>query len=184
MPTPTAHAVAAITAAYVFPRHSLPKRAWVAGALCALAPDLDTLPFHLGVRYGGALGHRGISHSLVFAALLTLGCAGAAALFGRARGHRTALAAYLAISLVSHDLLDMLTTGGHGVALLAPFSNQRLIAPFHPIAISPLSPLRFVSMRGVHVVVSEFVWIGLPCLALVAATWWVRGRERHTSGSR
>lgn len=68
MPTPTAHAVVAVTAAYAFPQNSLPKRAWIAGALCAIAPDLDTLPMHLGLVRGGFHLHRGFSHSLVAAA--------------------------------------------------------------------------------------------------------------------
>jgi inner membrane protein len=177
MPTPTAHAVVAITAAYPFPRGSLPKRAWIAGALCAIVPDLDTLPNHLGVSHGAFAWHRGFSHSLVFAALLTAGCVGVAALFGRARGQRRALAVYLATAIVSHPLLDMLTDAGRGVALFAPFSDHRFFAPFRPIVASPISVVRFFSARGVQVVVSEFLWIGLPCLTLVAATLWLRRRR-------
>ena len=71
MPTVLSHAVAAaaIGAAMIAPPR-LPV--WGLGALCAMLPDLDVVAFALALPYGHVLGHRGLSHSLPFAAGLAL----------------------------------------------------------------------------------------------------------------
>jgi inner membrane protein len=64
--------------------------------------------------------------------------------------------------VASHDLLDTLTTGGLGIALLWPFTNRRFFAPWHLIPVSPIG-FGFFSYRGLHVVAAEFL-ISLPFL--------------------
>ncbi|HEX8251906.1 MAG TPA: metal-dependent hydrolase, partial [Thermoanaerobaculia bacterium] len=93
---------------------------WVVGATLAAAPDLDVIGFGFGVAYGDLLGHRGLTHSLFVAAIV-----GAALSFALRRARSTArdqlqIAAYLFLATASHGLLDAMTTGGLGVALLAP----------------------------------------------------------------
>jgi inner membrane protein len=65
------------------------------------------------------LGHRGFTHSIVFAAalsaLLTF------TLLRNSLGGNWLIFLFLFISTLSHSLLDMLTNGGLGVALFAPF---------------------------------------------------------------
>ena len=39
----------------------------------AVLPDLDVLGFHAGIPYEHTLGHRGLSHSLLFALVVGLG---------------------------------------------------------------------------------------------------------------
>ncbi|HET6370032.1 MAG TPA: metal-dependent hydrolase, partial [Nitrospiria bacterium] len=39
------------------------------GIVCSVVPDLDVVGFRFGVRYGDLWGHRGLTHSLAFAAL-------------------------------------------------------------------------------------------------------------------
>jgi inner membrane protein len=75
-------------------------------------------------------------------------------------------------------LLDAMTTGGIGVALLAPFDVTRYFFPWRPIAVSPIGIARFFSERGVAVLLNEAVWVGLPCLLLACAGWWVRRRPK------
>ncbi|HEU4994167.1 MAG TPA: metal-dependent hydrolase [Gemmatimonadaceae bacterium] len=41
-----------------------------AGAACAALPDLDAIGFWMGIPYDHMLGHRGLTHSLTFAALI------------------------------------------------------------------------------------------------------------------
>jgi inner membrane protein len=43
----------------------------VAGVFCSVIPDLDAIGFRFGIHHGDFWGHRGFTHSLVFAALLT-----------------------------------------------------------------------------------------------------------------
>src|SRR5271168_4339957 len=76
------HAVAALGIGACFYRPEIPKRVWVVGAVCSVIPDADVIGFHFGVRYGDFWGHRGFTHSLLFAAIL----AGAGVLVGFHRG--------------------------------------------------------------------------------------------------
>ncbi len=77
-----------------------------------MLPDADVLAFKFGVAYGHAFGHRGFTHSLLFAfALPTL-------LLAFYRFFNTSLTRiwlFLFVSLLSHSVLDSLTTGGKGV---------------------------------------------------------------------
>jgi inner membrane protein len=124
----------------------------------SLAPDLDVVGFAFGVRYGDAWGHRGATHSLT--AALALGAvAGLIAARGQATGHarggwRTGL--FVALVLASHGLLDALTDGGRGIALLWPFSLGRFFAPWRPIPVAPIG-LGFLSARGLRVALVELV---------------------------
>ena len=63
----------------------------------------------------------------------------------------------------SHGLLDMMTSGGLGVALFAPFYNERYFFPFRPVKVSPIGIDRFFSEWGLKVLWTEFLWIGVPC---------------------
>ena len=46
-------------------------RLWLFGAACAVVPDVDVFGFWLGIPYEDLLGHRGLTHSLGFAAVLS-----------------------------------------------------------------------------------------------------------------
>src|SRR5690606_33786119 len=56
----------------------VPPKLLLAGMLFALLPDADMLAFKFGIAYADAFGHRGFSHSLLFAGLAgvlgALGC--------------------------------------------------------------------------------------------------------------
>jgi inner membrane protein len=137
--------------------------AWL-GALCTVAPDFDVLGYYLGVPYEHLMGHRGFTHSIVFAALL------AAALTALLRRYRSTTGAavfvFLFLCTLSHGLLDALTSGGLGIAFLSPFSNERFFFPWHPIRVSPLSVSGFLTARGWVVLSSELIWVMLPSLVV------------------
>jgi inner membrane protein len=168
MPSAIAHAAPALALIPLFERPGTPKRLWVLGVVCAAAPDLDVLAFRFGVPYEHVLGHRGLSHSIPFAAALAaLVCLIA---FPRpAPGFSRALAwTYLFLATASHGLLDCLTNGGLGVALLSPFDAHRFFFAFRPIEVSPLSVGEFLSERGIAILLSELVWVWLPCAILAS----------------
>ena len=56
--------------------------------------------------------------------------------------------------LASHALLDTLTDGGLGCALLWPFDSTRYFAPWRPIPVSPIR-LGYVSSSGFIVALTE-----------------------------
>jgi inner membrane protein len=146
----------------------VPRRLLVAGVLASALPDLDVVTFRLGVPYWAELGHRGLTHSLLFAALVAL--AGAAA-HRALRAGAAATFLFLLASTASHGLLDSLTNGGLGIALLWPFTDTRYFAPdgLRVIEVSPIGVSRFLSARGLTVIGSELRWIWLPALGAALA---------------
>ncbi|HEU5155007.1 MAG TPA: metal-dependent hydrolase [Gemmatimonadales bacterium] len=170
------HAIAALSIAACFSRPGVPKRCWIAGALCAVAPDLDVIGFGFGIQYGDLLGHRGLTHSVAFAATLA-----ALVTFTVFRESvpglsRRALFAYLFLATASHGFLDAMTDGGLGVAFFAPFSNARYFLPWTPIRVSPIGVSRFFTDRALAVLKSEVVWIWMPASLLALVGWGVRKR--------
>ena len=61
--------------------------------------------------------------------------------------------------LVSHALLDTLTDGGLGCALLWPFDLTRYFAPWNPIPVAPIG-WSFLSVYGLGVALTEMVLFG------------------------
>jgi inner membrane protein len=171
------HAIAALSIGACFYRPGVPRRFWVAGALCSVLPDLDVLGFGLGIQYGDPLGHRGLTHSLPFAAAL----AGLVTFSFLRHGFpglgSKALFAYLFLATASHGLLDAMTDGGLGVAFFAPFSNARYFLPWTPIRVSPIGVSRFFTDRALAVLKSEFVWIWIPAMLLALVGWGLRKRD-------
>lgn len=139
----------------------------------ALLPDADVIAFVLRIPYSAPWGHRGATHSFVFAAMVALVILELARLLRLPPG-RTALLAFLAVG--SHGLLDALTDGGLGAALLWPFSNTRFFAPVRPLPVAPIGTGMF-SPRGMYVVAVEFVAF-LPCWAYAL---WPRRRAAPES---
>jgi inner membrane protein len=114
-------------------------------------PDADAIGFRLGIPYGAPFGHRGATHSLVFALLVAVLATSASRAL---RLPKPKLFLLVLISVASHGLLDSLTNGGRGIALLWPFTNARYFAPWRPIPVAPIG-LRFLSWRGMCVALVE-----------------------------
>ncbi|KAF0812534.1 Inner membrane protein YbcI [Andreprevotia sp. IGB-42] len=164
MPTVFTHALAGATLVRCLPKAWRSPRLYALAALAAMLPDLDVVTFRLGIPYADQFGHRGASHSLFAAAFFgLLLAAGHAARRGRAPF--LAAWAVLLAAIASHALLDACTDGGEGVALLWPFSDTRFFFPVTPISVSPIGA-HFFSARGGHTLMSEALWVGLPCLLL------------------
>ena len=132
----------------------------LAGAVCSIVPDLDVVGFRFGISYGDILGHRGFTHSLLFAVILAALLM--FTLFRNRAGKTWVILLFLFLSTLSHPLLDMLTTGGLGVALFAPFIDERYFFPWRPIEVSPLTVGKFFSDWGGRVIISELKWVWLP----------------------
>jgi len=78
-------------------------------------------------------------------------------------------AVFVFVCAASHPLLDAMTSGGLGVALAWPWSEQRFFAPWRPIRVSPFAP-QFFSTRGLATLLSELRWVWLP-LATAVVAW-------------
>ncbi|MBT2189219.1 metal-dependent hydrolase [Sphingobium nicotianae] len=171
MPTIFSHALIPLAAGAITGRRRVSARLAMAGALLAMLPDLDVIGFRFGIGYASEWGHRGFTHSFVFAALM----AGIVALFWRpARSFPAWL--FLLACIASHPLLDMLTDGGQGVMLLWPFDTTRYFLPWHPIRVSPIGA-RFFSERGLETVWSELTLIWLPAAMIAGMSFMLRVRR-------
>jgi inner membrane protein len=175
MPSVFAHVAPALALIPAFARPGLPRRLWWLGALGAVAPDLDVIAFALGVPYAHPLGHRGLWHSVPFAAFAAA-CVAVLAFPGPAPGcSRSRAWLYLFLAIASHGLLDAATNGGLGVARRAPVGEPRVLFPLRPIAVSPLAVSAFFTARGLAVIESELVWVWIPSATLGLALWrWAR----------
>ncbi|MDR0735692.1 MAG: metal-dependent hydrolase [Zoogloeaceae bacterium] len=177
MPTIFSHPAPILALGVALGRRRVSSRLLFALAFFAVAPDVDAIGFYLGVPYASWLGHRGFSHSLVFAVFCGLVGAGVAPWL---KASRLWAGALVFLAVASHIALDALTSGGLGVAALWPFSDTRYFFPWHPIRVSPMSLARLFSERGAAVFYSEFLWIWLPSLALILAScaWRFMGRRK------
>jgi inner membrane protein len=175
MPSVFSHAIAAVAMGGVAIDGRSRVTMWMLGAVCAVVPDLDVISVWLGVPYRSMLGHRGITHSLFFAAVLA---SVVTALVRRTLPGSPSAArlwVFFFLATASHGLLDSMTNGGQGVAFLAPFSPARYFFPWQPIVVSPISIHAFFGHRGVRVMWSELGWVWLPAaLVFLAGVVWRR----------
>src|SRR6266705_2224900 len=104
-----------------------------------------------GVPWGHVFGHRGITHSLPFAAALAAVVVAAAFRGNAGDGRRLGLGLALFAATASHGVLDAMTNGGSGVAFFAPFAAARYFLAWRPIPVSPISASRFLSERGLAI---------------------------------
>jgi inner membrane protein len=163
MPTIVGHAVVIATAG-VLGRARLKVILWAIG--CAVLPDLDVFAYSFGVRWDSMLGHRGLTHTVLFA----LGLGPFAAWLGfRARPRRELwrLAALFSAATLSHPVLDAFTNGGLGIPFFWPLAGTRYFMPWTPLEVSPFFR-GFFSARGAAVALSELKWLGLPCASALA----------------
>ena len=166
MPTVFSHPAPVLALGALLAGRGLSARMLLFGVCCG---------FRLGVSYGDVLGHRGFSHSLVFAGLMGLAGAAFAPLL---RGGRLTGFCMGFFGVVSHILLDAMTSGGLGVAAFWPFDPSRRFFGWRPIRVSPLDLPAFLSRRGADVLLSELRWVWLPCLAVIAGVRLFRKARR------
>jgi inner membrane protein len=127
--------------------------AMIGWSALSMAPDLDVIAFALRIPYEAPFGHRGATHSIGASIL----AGGLGVLLARLLGWaplRTGIFAFAVV--LSHALLDTLTNGGLGCALLWPLSNERYFAPVALIPVAPIG-LGMLSLRGFLVVCVETV---------------------------
>lgn len=160
------HVIVAVAMGKVFRNKELGWRELGLGAFCSVLPDLDVIGFPLGIQYGDLWGHRGMTHSILFAALLT-GILVALWYRGKPAIATAGFYLYFFFCTASHGVLDAMTDGGLGVAFFSPFDTTRYFFPIQPVVVSPIGITEFFSTHGIRILASEAIWIWLPSLAAV-----------------
>lgn len=169
MPTIFTHPAVPLALGLTAARQTISRRLLWAGVICSVIPDLDVIAFQFDIPYGHGFGHRGFTHSIVFALLLGL----LAVAMRRTLKARAAIAfAFVFICTLSHGVLDAMTTGGLGVAFLWPY-EQRYFLPWQFIQVSPIG-FSFFSPWGLAVLRAELLWIWLPAFIIAACGFFGR----------
>jgi len=175
------HTAVPLAIAVALGRGCVSTRLTIAGIAASMIPDADVLAFGFGIPYASDFGHRGFTHSLIFAIAAGLIAGLASPLLNS--GRRTAFL-FVAVAAASHGLLDMLTNGGLGVAYFWPIVSERFFFPYRPIEVSPIGIGRFLSADGLRVIASELVWVWLPGSLFAMAGYIVRSIFGRTGTER
>ncbi len=168
------HAFAAVALTKTVSRRTRDWRFWTLAIGSSILPDADVVTFAFGIPYGDLLGHRGLSHSLLFAtlwSLLVVSCDRSLPAFSR---HWWSKGGLFFLVTASHGALDAMTNGGLGVGFFSPFDPTRYFFPWRPIRVSPIGVQQFLSGRGVAILASEIEYVWLPLAALWAGVGLVR----------
>lgn len=168
MPSAVSHALVALAIGKAIPHNELTWRVLFLGMFCSIVPDFDVIGFRFGIHYGDVWGHRGLTHSFFFAALLSVTLVGVWYRQKEPTG-RLVLSLYFFVTTASHGVLDAMTNGGLGVAFLSPFDTTRYFFGLRPVAVSPIGVSESFTAYGVQVLASEALWIWLPSAALFLA---------------
>ncbi|NNE26528.1 MAG: metal-dependent hydrolase [Saprospiraceae bacterium] len=163
------HAATALTATALIKRKVNRTKLNILAIFCASIPDADVLMFRFGFSYSHWLGHRGFFHSIFFALFLAILIKVIFYNKYKWSGRDCWLViGFFSLMTISHGVLDAMTTGGRGIAFFSPFDNTRHFLPWRVIQVSPLGAGRFFSEWGIAVLKSEFIFIGIPCLLILA----------------
>jgi inner membrane protein len=170
MATLYTHALVGLGAARLCATRPMPWAYWGMAVLLPIVPDLDVFST---AAYGAPLGHRGITHSLIFAAALSIIAAGL--LFRHLRVRWWSLSALFFVILASHGLLDAMTIGGEGVPLFWPLPGR--YGNWGPLRVSDIA-FDFPDPSYSAAVRSELLWVWLPLgVAIGLAAAWHRWRR-------
>ena len=147
--------------------------------LSTILPDIDVIGFNVGIPYSHPFGHRGFTHSILFALLWALLCV-------FTLGNKNILLWFLTIflSTISHGILDAMTTGGRGVGFFIPIINDRFFFPFRIIKVSPMGISKFFSEWGMQVIFSEIKYIGIPCILILVFLYLKKKHNEHSKRTR
>lgn len=157
-------------------------RFWIAAIGCSVLPDFDVIGFGFGIHYGDLWGHRGMTHSLLFAVIL-----GVIAAFsiGSSRAQFLWNSVLLFVITASHGVLDAMTNGGLGIAFFSPFDTTRYFFSWQPIQVSPIGLDWFFSARGLSILLNEALYAWVPAAIIGLAFFlWRKSKSREQSVER
>jgi inner membrane protein len=163
MATIFTHPVLPIAAGLIAGKERVSNRLLFWSSVASILPDADVIAFRFGIAYASEFGHRGFTHSIVFAM-----CLGVLAVFFAKylRANRWVAFSMVFLGALSHPFLDAFTNGGLGVAVFWPFDLARYFWPVTPIEVSPIGA-GFFSGRGIDVIISELVLIWVPAMIIL-----------------
>jgi len=155
----------------------VPRHFWSLSIACSTIADVDLIGLLGGIPYDHFFGHRGFVHSLFFGMVVSI--AATRFMFSRAKEEPGGWVPYFVFFFLlsaSHGLLDALSNGSIGVALLSPFDTTRYFFPWQPISMMRIRVfLRTWSFAAIR---SELLWIWLPSLFIILVSATIRRMEK------
>ncbi len=158
-----AHIVIPLVFYSTFKSKAVNYRLFIMAAILSVLPDLDVIAFKFGIPYESQWGHRGFTHSFMFAFAVAVLCS----VFYRQLDSRPWTVIWMCfIACASHAVLDAMTNGGLGVAFFWPFDLERYFLPFRPLVVPPIGVSSFFTEWGLRVLGSELIWVISPGLVI------------------
>jgi hypothetical protein len=117
MVTPYTHGMFGLGLGHVFTAGRMPVLFWFLAGFLPVCPDFDRFWM---ATYGGIWGHRGFTHSLLFALVVALMTAAVTIRYFKVRF--VPLWIFFFLVRAAHGLLDAVTNGGEGIPLFWPLS--------------------------------------------------------------
>ena len=151
----------------------MPWAYWGLVALLPIVPDLDVFSEY---AYGSSLGHRGITHSRLFALLLSVVVAAVTARWFRVKWWSLTILFFTIIA--SHGLLDAMTRGGENIPFFWPLGGR--YGNWGPLPVSDIA-FDLPDPRYSRAIRAELLWVWLPTLVTVGLTMLYRYRARKSS---
>jgi inner membrane protein len=151
------------------------RRAWpslLGFGVLAMLPDFDVLPVELGVPDAGIWGHRGVSHTPLFALLAGVV---AAVLLWRKLPDAWRFGLAVAMAVGTHCLLDALAQDGRGMMFFWPLTAARYHFLWRPIPDAPRGLAYFTGIGLRHFAI-ELVYF-FPFTLYALRPRWIR-RQR------
>jgi inner membrane protein len=177
MPTVISHSIVAVVFGKLFSK-STGVKFWLLSIICAILPDFDVILLLFDIQHMNMFGHRGISHSILFAlvAALLIVVMGFPEIKHFSRKWRSFVVYFFLVGL-SHGILDAMTSGGLGVGFFMPFDSTRYFFPVRPIRASLLSLISFFKNEGGQILISEIIWIWIPAVVFLIGLWFIKKRN-------
>jgi inner membrane protein len=147
MATFLTHPLFGASAAYVVSPSRHGRRKFVLlSTVCQWLPDIDTFAYLFAISDSHPLGHRGLAHSLVFAALVALCVVRCWYREMHTFSQRWwTMCGWFFLLTALHGVFDAMVFSSCGVAFLWPFDNTRYHLPWQPLVDVPIA---FSALQG------------------------------------
>jgi inner membrane protein len=178
MCTVMTHAVVGLGLGKLFTGRRMPFLFWEMAAVLAALPDIDVLTFQFGIKYDTPYGHRGCTHSLAFALIVSFGVT--LLTYRRLAAIKWwYLWPFFFIALASHGFLDAFTDGGYGIEFFWPFDTRRFFFPWRPLRVPHFGAKLFLTQEGIERFGSELIWVWCPTILVVGTIVLFRQASRE-----
>lgn len=150
------------------------QRFIILSTLCQWVPDIDTFSYLFAIDERHPLGHRGLTHSGVFA--LALAFTVMTIFYRSYRLNRTQWwGCYIWFFVITlfHGIFDALVDAALGVAFFWPLSLERYRFAWRPLMDVPIRFSEFLSIRFWHAqwIECQFFALILACLYVAYRLW-------------